>query len=345
MENKKILPNDYQPCLDFFQTEKAIKLVKDTFEHQLAEKLSLLRVTAPRFLAVGQGLQDDLAGTQIPVSFNTKFTDKRIEVVHSLAKWKRYTLGRYHFKQSQGIYTDMDAIRKDEEVDEIHSIYVDQWDWERVISPTERTIDFLKQIVTKIYQTMVDTEEIVKREYPNLKKRLPKKIYFIHTEELEEQYPELNSAQREKEITKKYGAVFLIGIGHPLKSGKPHDLRAADYDDWSTETEKSRKGLNGDILVWDEVRQEVLELSSMGIRVDAPALLKQLEMMDLIQRKDLEFHRQVIEDKIPLSIGGGIGQSRLCMLLLEKAHIGEVQSSVWPEEVVTEFERRKVPLL
>ncbi|MFH0701139.1 MAG: aspartate--ammonia ligase [Candidatus Woesearchaeota archaeon] len=340
-----ILPKEYKTQLDFVQTEKAIKLVKDTFERTLAKRLHLLRVSAPRFLKVGKGLQDDLAGTQTPVSFKTKFVLETVEVVHSLAKWKRYTLWKQEFKPGTGLYTDMDAIRKDEEVDEIHSIYVDQWDWERVITKKDRSLNFLKEIVTKIYASILETEKKVEKEFPALKSTLPKKIHFIHSEELEQLFPKLTSTEREKEVAKKYGAVFLIGIGHPLKSGKPHDLRAADYDDWSTETEKGRRGLNGDILVWDTVRKEVLELSSMGIRVNAKSLDHQLKHMGLSERRTWEFHKAVLEDKMCLSIGGGIGQSRLCMLLLQKAHIGEVQSSVWPLEVEKEFAAKKIPLL
>jgi len=344
-KTKKTLPDDYQPKLDFFETEKAIKLVKDTFETKLAKRLHLLRVSAPRFLKVGKGLQDDLAGTQTPVGFKTKFVPEMIEVVHSLAKWKRYCLWKYGFKQGAGLYTDMDAIRKDEDVDEIHSIYVDQWDWEKVISREERSIAFLQKIVKQIYAVILETEKITQQKFPQLKSRLPQKISFIHSEELEEAYPQLTSRQREVEIARKYGAVFLIGIGHPLKSGQPHDLRAADYDDWSTETGKGRKGLNGDILVWDPVRKDVLELSSMGIRVDAKALDKQLLHMGLTERRTWEFHKAVLSGEMCLSIGGGIGQSRLCQLLLQKTHIGEVQSSVWPREVEEEFRKRKIPLL
>ena len=328
-----VLQRKYKSKLDFFETEKAIKLVKDTFEKKLAKSLCLLRVTAPRFLKVGKGLQDDLAGTQKPVSFKMKKIRDKIEIVHSLAKWKRYILGKYGFKQETGLYTDMDAIRKDEDLDEIHSIYVDQWDWERVISKEERSLEFLKKIVKKIYRVILETERIVEKKFPELKAKLPKEIEFVHTEELEEMYPELSAKEREKESAKRHGAVFLIGVGHPLRSGKPHDLRAADYDDWITETKEERRGLCGDIIVWDPIREDALELSSMGIRVDKKALLEQLEMMDLTERKDLEFHKGIIKGTIPLTIGGGIGQSRLCMLLLQKAHIGEVQSSVWPEVI------------
>ena len=340
-----VFPHNYQPKLNFKETEIGIKIVKDNFERKLAQKLNLLRVSAPKFLLVGQGLQDDLAGTQIPVSFQTKFTHQQVEIVHSLAKWKRYALGKYGFKHGCGLYTDMDAIRKDEAVDEIHSIYVDQWDWERVISKEERSLAFLKKVVRQIYQAILETEKVVEKRFPHLKSRLPKKINFLHAEDLEEKYPTFSLKEKENALTQELGAVFLIGIGHPLKSGNPHDLRAADYDDWSTETKGGKRGLNGDILVWDQEREEVLELSSMGIRVDAQALRLQLQMMKLEERKAWLFHKSVLEEKIPLSIGGGIGQSRLCMLLLQKAHIGEVQSSVWPEEVEKEFARKEVPLL
>lgn len=340
----KTFPEQYKSKLDFFQTEKGIKLVKDTFERKLAEKLSLTRVSAPRFLITGTGLQDDLAGTQIPVSFLTKFSKTPVEVVHSLAKWKRFALGKYGFEHGTGLYTDMDAIRKDEDISPIHSIYVDQWDWERIVKKEERTLPFLKEIVKKIYQAILDTETIVEKEFPVLKSRLPKEIKFIHAEELEKMFPKLTPKEREHQIAKKYGAVFIIGIGHPLKSGEPHDLRAADYDDWSTKTEQGR-GLNGDILVWDPVREDSLELSSMGIRVSAESLEVQLKHMGLEKRKDLKFHKAILEEKLPLTIGGGIGQSRLCLLLLQKAHIGEVQSSIWPKEVEKEFEGKRVALL
>ncbi|MBW2963915.1 aspartate--ammonia ligase [Candidatus Woesearchaeota archaeon] len=342
---QEVLPAGYRPKLGFMETEQAIKLVKDTFERKLAEQLSLTRVSAPRFLITGTGLQDDLAGTQVPVSFRTKFAETPVEVVHSLAKWKRHTLGKYAFKHGTGLYTDMDAIRKDEDVSPIHSVYVDQWDWERVISKEDRTLDFLKSVVKKIYTALLDTESVVSKQYPALKTMLPREIHFVHTEELEHRWPDLSPRQRETAIAKELGAVFLIGIGHPLKSGKPHDVRAADYDDWVIDTGDSRKGLNGDIIVWDSVRQDSLELSSMGIRVDADALHRQLEMAGLSHRKKLPFQKSILEGTTPLTIGGGIGQSRLCMLLLQKAHIGEVQSSVWPKQVEDEFERKGVPLL
>lgn len=340
-----IIPIDYTPLLGFFETERGIKLIKDTFEHELAKELCLLRVSAPRFLVTGTGLQDDLAGTQVPVGFRAEHIGKELEMVHSLAKWKRHALGRYGFKIGTGLYTDMDAVRKDEAPDPIHSIYVDQWDWEKIITREQRTIPYLKDIVRRIYSAILKTNAAVKEAFPSLKLELPDKITFIHSEELEELYPTLSPREREKRIAKQHGAVFIIGIGHPLKSGKPHDLRAADYDDWSTEAEGGRKGLNGDIIVWDSVREDALELSSMGIRVDETSMHAQLSMMDLEERKKLPFHQGILERKLPLTIGGGIGQSRLCMLLLEKAHIGEVQSSAWPKEEAIELEKRGIPLL
>ncbi|MBU2561542.1 MAG: aspartate--ammonia ligase [Nanoarchaeota archaeon] len=335
----------YTPKLGFLETEKAIKLVKDTFEMKLAEKLCLCRVTAPRFLVVGTGLQDDLAGTQVPVGFKTKFMDSTIEMVHSLAKWKRWILGKQGFAVGTGLYTDMDAIRKDEDISEIHSIYVDQWDWERVITPEERSLDFLKSTVRKIYSAMLETEAAVAQEFPALERKLPKDITFVHAEELEERWPKLTPKEREDAIAREHGAVFLIGIGHPLRSGKPHDLRAADYDDWVTETEDGRHGLNGDIIIWDSVRGKSLELSSMGIRVSPETMKEQLAMTGLSEREKLLFHSGVISGSIPLSVGGGIGQSRLCMALLQKAHIGEVQSSVWPDSHVAEMEEKGIYLL
>jgi len=340
-----IVPEGYTPALDFFETERGIKLIKDTFEHELARELGLLRVSAPRFLVTGTGLQDDLAGTQVPVGFQARSIDRQVEMVHSLAKWKRHALGKYSFKPGTGLYTDMDAVRKDEAVDPIHSIYVDQWDWEKLIAKEQRTIPFLKETVRKIYSAILKTQTAAKAEFLSLHMELPKDIHFIHSEELEEMYPSLSPKEREKRIAKKHGAVFIIGIGHPLSSGEPHDLRAADYDDWSTPAEGGRKGLNGDIIVWDSVRQDALELSSMGIRVDETSMQAQLSMMGLSERKSLPFHKGIIEKTIPLTIGGGIGQSRLCMLLLEKAHIGEVQSSVWPEEMAGALSERGITLL
>lgn len=338
-------PRGYKSRLDFFETEEGIQFIKKRFQKVLAERLSLRRVSAPRFIFTDGGLQDDLAGTQVPVGFKTVFSDKRIEVVHSLAKWKRHALAKYGFPEGMGLYTVIDAIRKDEIASPIHSVHVDQWDWEKVIRPGQRKLDFLKSQVREIYRALRETETDVCRKFPKLRTRLPDEISFVHAEDLEEMYPDMSPAEREEVITKKLGAVFIIGIGGKLKSGYPHDARAADYDDWSTPTLDGKKGLNGDIIVWDDMRGETLELSSMGIRVDPGSMKKQLAMMGLSRRESMDFHRGVIEGSIPLSIGGGIGQSRICMLLLQKAHIGEVHSSVWPEEVERSFEERGVMLL
>ena len=345
LEYKQILPVDYKPKLDFFQTAKGIKQVKDTFEHKLAEYLNLQRVTAPRFLEVGNGLQDDLAGTQEPVSFNVGYTLNKIEIVHSLAKWKRMALWKYGFKIGTGLYADMDAVRKDEIVDNSHSIYVDQWDWEKVITEKDRTVEYLQDTVRKIYKALLDTEKTIAKEFSQLERRLPKEIIFIHTQDLEDEYPELSSEEREDKAAEKYKAYFLRGIGGKLKSGEIHDVRAADYDDWITKTEDGKKGLNGDIIIYDQTRERALELSSMGIRVDKHSLVQQLREMGLEERIKLGFHQGILNDTTPLSIGGGIGQSRLCMLLLQKAHVGEVQSSIWPKEVEEEFNKRGVVLL
>ncbi|MBS3113334.1 aspartate--ammonia ligase [Candidatus Woesearchaeota archaeon] len=338
-------PKKYKPKLNLRETEKAIKFVKDEFELSLSEMLNLERVSAPRFLETGTGLQDDLAGTQNPVRFETKFSKSPIEVVHSLAKWKRDALGRYGFQRGTGLYTDMDAIRKDEDISPIHSIYVDQWDWEKVIGPGDRHLIYLENTVQKIYAAMGYVNRILGEEFPVLKRDLPPKMTFVHSEDLANEFPNLTPHEREHELARKYGAAFLIGIGYPLDNGNPHDLRAADYDDWSSETSDGKYGLNGDIIVWDDVRETSLELSSMGIRVDSDSLSRQLQMHNLMDRLNLEFHKGIILNKLPLTIGGGIGQSRLCMYFLQKAHIGEVQSSVWPKKVKDDFNKQGVGLL
>lgn len=321
------IPKNYESKLDLLQTEMAIKLIKDTFERRLGETLRLTRVSAPLFVNAKTGLNDNLNGIERPVAFDIPdIQENRIEIVHSLAKWKRYALHRYHFGNLEGLYTDMNAIRRDEELDNLHSVYVDQWDWELVISQEDRCMEFLKYVVNKIYNVLLEIEYLMHRYYPQLEKdddRLPGAITFISTQELEDMYPDLTPKQREKEITKKYGAVFLTQIGDVLKSGKPHDGRAPDYDDWS---------LNGDILVWYPLLDCALELSSMGIRVDAKALREQLEKANAIDRLQLPYHQEVLNHVLPLTIGGGIGQSRLCMYFLKKAHIGEVQSSLWDEK-------------
>jgi aspartate--ammonia ligase len=329
----------YETKLGLVETERGIKLIKDTFEHELAQALNLERVSAPRFLEVGNGLQDDLAGTQVPVSFAVKHSTNPVEMVHSLAKWKRLALARYGFQPGTGLYTDMDAVRKDEVVDETHSNYVDQWDWEKVLLASDRNLDYLKETVRLIYAALLHTEAVLSEAFPILGRLLPGEIAFIHTQDLEDRYPELSPAERENRAAEELGAYFLIGIGGQLKSSQPHDLRAADYDDWITETEPGMKGMNGDIIVLDQMRGKALELSSMGIRVDKVSLLEQLRIMGLEDRKSLPFHRDILSDRLPLTIGGGIGQSRLCMLLLQKFHIGEVQASIWPQKMRAEYEQ------
>ena len=295
--------------------------------------MRLRRVTAPLFVLKGLGINDDLNGVERPVSFPIKdLGDQMAEVVHSLAKWKRLTLAEYNIDPGYGIYTDMNAIRADEELDNLHSLYVDQWDWEMVISREERTLDFLKSVVRRIYSAILRTEFLACETYPQLKPFLPREIHFIHSEELLKMYPGMTAKEREDAVCKKYGAVFIMGIGGKLSDGEKHDGRAPDYDDWTTPNSDGFLGLNGDILIWYPVLDRSIELSSMGIRVDKEALLRQLALEGQEQRAELFFHKQLLEGKLPLSIGGGIGQSRLCMTMLQKAHIGEIQASIWPDE-------------
>ncbi|MEO0293618.1 MAG: aspartate--ammonia ligase [candidate division WOR-3 bacterium] len=341
-----IIPEGYVNHLSLVETEEAIKLIKDYFEVELANQLNLTRVSAPLFVASGTGINDDLNGVERPVDFDLKnFPEIKAEVVQSLAKWKRLALARYGFTLGSGLYTDMNAIRRDEVLDNLHSIYVDQWDWERVISKEERNLDFLKEVVRKIYKVLKETEMIVYKKFPQLQPFLRDEITFIHSEELQERYPHLSPREREDAITKEKGSVFIIGIGGELADGKPHDGRAPDYDDWTTPTSEKTKGLNGDLIVWDPVINKSLEISSMGIRVDKEALLRQLKITNTEYRKELMWHRMLLEDKLPLSIGGGIGQSRLCMLLLQKAHIGEVQCGIWPPEMIRICEENNIFLL
>lgn len=332
--------------LDRKETERAIHFIKRRFQDRLAQELNLLRVTAPLFVKSGTGINDDLNGIERPVSFCMKAdADAKAVIVHSLAKWKRMALGRYDMKPGEGLYTDMNAIRADEDLDAIHSLYVDQFDWERVMTAEDRNLDFLKMIVRSIYQVIRETELAIETKYPDIVAKLPEDIYFVHTEDLEELYPALTSKEREHEICKKHGAVFLIGIGGELKSGKSHDGRASDYDDWSTLTRDGYKGLNGDILVWNPRLKDSFELSSMGIRVDKAALERQLALRGHEDRKKLLFHSLLLNDKLPLSVGGGIGQSRLCMYFLRKEHIGQVQASVWPDAMIEDCAACGVDLL
>jgi len=343
---KLIALKDYKPALNLKQTEKAIKQIKDFFQINLASELQLRRVTAPLFVLKGTGVNDDLGGIERPVVFQIKdMADAEAEVVQSLAKWKRMMLKDYDIQMGYGIYTDMNAIRPDEKLDNLHSIYVDQWDWERVISEKERNLAFLKNVVKKIYFVLKRTEFIIYENYTEIEPALPEKITFIHSEELLEMFPDLLPSQREDKIAEKHGAVFIIGIGSKLSNGKAHDGRAPDYDDWSSETSNGYKGLNGDIIIWNPVLKCAFEISSMGIRVNKETLAKQLILTETEERKKLMFHKRLLNDDLPLSIGGGIGQSRLCMYFLRKAHIGEIQASIWPEKMKEQCKKNNIVLL
>jgi aspartate--ammonia ligase len=327
-------PIDYESVLDMRQTEQGIKLIKEFFQQNLSTELRLRRVTAPLFVLQGLGINDDLNGVERPVTFPIKdLGDAKAEVVHSLAKWKRLTLAEYHVEPGYGVYTDMNAIRADEELDNLHSLYVDQWDWEAVITRDQRNLDFLKNIVRRIYASILRTEFLVCERYCKLNPFLPQEIHFIHSEDLLAMYPDKSVKEREDLIAKKYGAVFIIGIGGKLANGEPHDGRAPDYDDWTTDCGDGKKGLNGDILIWYPVLGRAVELSSMGIRVDQESLIRQLEITGKQDRAKLYFHQKLLNGELPLSVGGGIGQSRLCMVLLQKAHLGEIQASIWPDEM------------
>ena len=403
-----ILPKGYKPLLDMRETELGIKQIKEFFQLNLSSELRLRRVTAPLFVLKGMGINDDLNGVERAVTFPIKdLGDAKAEVVHSLAKWKRLTLAEYHIEPGYGIYTDMNAIRADEELGNLHSLYVDQWDWERVIRAEDRNVEFLKSIVTRIYAAMVRTEYMVYEMYPQIRPCLPctSELHFIHAEELRQLYPDLTPKEREHAITKRYRAVFIIGIGCALSDGQPHDLRAPDYDDYTTvdpqtglpglngdllvwndvlgramelssmgirvdkeallrqlaQSGKEERapdyddyttpglnnlpGLNGDLLLWDDILERSIELSSMGIRVDKTALLRQLKEEGEEKRLDLYFHQRLMNDTLPLTIGGGIGQSRLCMYYLRKAHIGEIQASIWPEEMRSQCEAHDIHLI
>lgn len=327
----------YQPKLNLRETETAIKALKDFFERALSLKLRLQRVSAPLFLLPETGLNDNLNGCERPVSFDIKETGCVAEIVHSLAKWKRYALARYQFEPEEGLYTDMNAIRRDENCDCLHSIYVDQYDWEKIILPSQRNFDCLRQTVCDIYETLISAEQYVLSNFPSLGQAvLPEKISFISSQELEDAYPSLTPKEREYMAAKKYGAVFISQIGGRLRSGKRHDGRAPDYDDWT---------LNGDIILYYPELDIPFELSSMGIRVDAQALKSQLDELGLNERMALPYHQEILNGALPLTIGGGIGQSRLCMFMLRKHHIGEVQASVWPKEHIEQCLRQGITLL
>lgn len=329
------IPDNYTNILGNAEnTEKAIKAVKDMFQINLSAQLALLRVTAPMMVLSDLGINDNLSGVERPVTFPVKsMGERRAEVVHSLAKWKRLKLAEMEVAPGRGIYTDMNALRPDEDLDNIHSIYVDQWDWEKVITAEDRNLDYLKKIVRRIYEAVKVTENKLYVEFPQITPMLPEEITFIHSQELLDRYPDCTPKEREDLITREYGAVFIIGIGGILSNGEPHDSRASDYDDWSTMAENGYAGLNGDILIWNPILGHAFEISSMGIRVDSAALDRQLRLRGEEWKRDLYFHKKLLADELPLTVGGGIGQSRLCMFLLRKAHIGEIQSSIWPDEM------------
>ena len=330
-----VIPSGYRSLLTQRQTQIAIKKVKDFFQQNLAVELNLTRVSAPLFVDSKSGLNDNLNGTERPVSFDL-LSGAQLEIVHSLAKWKRLALKRYHFSTHEGLYTDMNAIRRDEDTDNIHSMFVDQWDWEKIITREERTEDYLKQTVRYIYEALKHTENYIADDYNFVEKLLPEHITFVTTQELEDRWPDATPKQREYNIVREHGAVFLMKIGGALKSGKPHDGRAPDYDDWE---------LNGDILVYYPVLDIALELSSMGIRVDEESLRRQLAIRGCEDRADLPFHKALLAGELPYTMGGGIGQSRMCMFFLRKAHIGEVQSSIWPQETLDRCAEHGIELL
>lgn len=341
-----IIPPKYKLKLLPETTEIAIKQIKESFQTELASALNLRRVTAPLFVLSGTGLNDDLNGVEHAVSFNIDaMGGARAEVVHSLAKWKRAKLAAYDIAPGFGLYTDMNAIRTFEELDNMHSLYVDQWDWEKSITPQQRNIEFLKETVRDIYAAIRKVESAIYKSFPHITPVLPEEITFIHSQQLLEQYPDLAPAEREKEAARRHGAIFIIGIGAELSDGKPHDRRAPDYDDWSTPNGEGYTGLNGDLIVWDPVLDTSMELSSMGLRVDAEAMRRQLQLAGCPEREQLSFHRMLLDGELPLSIGGGIGQSRLCMFLLQKAHIGEVQASIWPQQQIAECAKAGIMLL
>lgn len=328
---------NYASSLDILETQKAIKLVKDTFEQELAKQLNLTRVSAPLFVTKSSGLNDNLNGFERPVSFDIKqIAGEEIEVVQSLAKWKRMALKKYGLKRFKGLYTDMNAIRRDEELDNLHSCYVDQWDWEKVIYKEDRNIEFLKGTVERIMKAIVVTEQVVYQRYPQIKPSIKETPYFITTQELEYMYPDLTPKERENKITKEHKTVFLMQIGKPLANGKPHDGRSPDYDDWE---------LNGDLLLWYDLFDSAIEISSMGIRVDSFSLERQLIIAGCEDRKELPFHKALLNDELPLTMGGGIGQSRLCLIMLHKAHVGEVQASLWPKDIIEECIQQNIHLL
>ncbi len=340
------IPDGYKPLLNEKETEHAIVLVKDFFQLSLSTELNLTRVTAPLFVKSGLGINDDLNGVERPVSFPVKdMNEQRLEIVHSLAKWKRLKVTDMKLAPGFGIYTDMNAIRADEELDNLHSLYVDQWDWELCINPLDRTVMYLKEVVQKIYTCLKQTEFYIYDNYEDITPVLPEHITFVYSDDLQREFPNATPKQREYEACKKYGAVFLIGIGGKLPDGSIHDGRAPDYDDWITESGDGHRGLNGDLLVWNPVLKNAMELSSMGIRVDADSLKAQLAEKGCPERAELSFHKRLLSGGLSQTLGGGIGQSRLCMYFLRKAHIGEIQVSTWPDDMISACSAKGVRLL
>ena len=332
-----IIPKDYSPILYPMETQRAIKKIKDYFQDELAYGLKLRRVSAPLFVQPESGLNDNLNGVERRVTFTVRdMKEQQAEIVQSLAKWKRYALGKYGIETGRGIYTDLNAVRRDEDLDNIHSVYVDQWDWEKSITKEQRNTDYLHQTVVIIYNAIRNLSDYVNRLYPEIRNTIPNEITFVTSQELEDRWPESTPKEREAAICREYGAVFIEKIGGALKSGKPHDGRSPDYDDWD---------MNGDIILWNDLLQIPFELSSMGIRVDAEAMDRQLKLSGTEDRRRLPFHQAVLNDELPQSIGGGIGQSRLCMFFLKKAHIGEVQASVWPSSMIDECKKAGIELL
>lgn len=341
-----IIPKKYKQKLLPETTEIAIKKIKETFQEKLSRRLNLRRVTAPLFVLTGTGINDDLNGVEHAVTFNIDcMGGRQAEVVHSLAKWKRMKLGAYDIPAGYGLYTDMNAIRACEDLDNLHSLYVDQWDWEQTITPEDRTLTYLKETVVKIYNAVRETEQMIYRSFPHITPVLPEEIKFIHAEELLQEFPDLDAKDREAAAAKKYGAIFLIGIGNPLSNGEPHDGRAPDYDDWITPNSDGYTGLNGDMIFWNPILECPFELSSMGIRVEPESLKQQLKARGCEERSQYRFHQMLLNGELPSSIGGGIGQSRLCMFLLQKAHVGEVQASIWPEEQIAQCQAAGIELI
>lgn len=341
-----IFPKNYKNLLGERETEHAIVMVKDFFQLSLSTELNLTRVTAPLFVKTGTGLNDDLNGVERPVRFEAKdLNNASLEIVHSLAKWKRVKVSDMGLMPGFGIYTDMNAIRADEELDNIHSLYVDQWDWEIAISEVDRTVMYLKEIVKKVYNSLKQTEFYIFDRYEQIKPILPENISFVYADDLYRKYPDLSPKERENKICHEHGAVFLIGIGGKLPDGSIHDGRAPDYDDWITECGDGHRGLNGDLLVWNPILKTAFELSSMGIRVSPESLVQQLEERGCLERKELPFHKRLLDGKLTFTLGGGIGQSRLCMYFLRKAHIGEIQVSIWSDEMRNECEQHGIHLL